>query len=107
MSGTVIPRICSRCDREIKGCYYYLNGEIVCKACTGSSREISVLPEIVSEATLLPASEISLRDFFAGCALTGILGGGWNGTREYVATLAYTQADIMLAAKKAHEETKP
>jgi len=100
MSGTVIPRICSRCDREIKGCYYYINGEIVCKACIG-------LPEIVSEATLLPASEITLRDFFAGCALAGILGGGWNGTREYVATLAYTQADIMLAAKKAHEETKP
>lgn len=50
------------------------------------------------------ATGMSLRDWFAGQALTGLASGhdntgGWAWTPENVATTAYIIADAMLAAK--------
>ena len=45
---------------------------------------------------------MSLRDYFAGQALTGILAdSGWADTEEKMAELSYRFADAMIAARDA------
>lgn len=45
---------------------------------------------------------IHLRDYFAGLAMRGYLGKGYN-SAEVVATLSYEMADAMLKARDEHK----
>ena len=49
-----------------------------------------------------PAPGMSLRDWFAGQALAGMLGTneGWNAENKQIAQSAYEVADAMLACRK-------
>jgi len=60
----------------------------------------------ITTTTINVAMQVELRDWFAGMALQGMLAGfpGWDDER--VATLAYTQADAMLAARKQTDTTQ-
>jgi hypothetical protein len=42
---------------------------------------------------------MSLRDWFAGMALQGMLANGIGGSREFYSANAYSLADIMLAER--------
>lgn len=59
-----------------------------------------------AEAVKFP---ISLRDFFAGCALTGIAAGRYitGKPATEIAKYAHELGDAMLAAKKEKEDQQP
>jgi hypothetical protein len=50
----------------------------------------------------LVRTEISLRDYFASCALIGYLAADHSGP-EYIAKCAYEYADAMIIAKKEYD----
>jgi len=60
-----------------------------------------------SNTTFEPVSGLTMRDYFAAAALTGLVAqysGKAHGTHEsYGATYAYKMADAMLAARKETE----
>lgn len=49
-----------------------------------------------------PVGEMTLRDYFAASAMTGMMANtlGTNGAHSQVAEIAYRQADAMLEARK-------
>lgn len=50
-----------------------------------------------------PANGMSLRDYFAGQALNGMLAADTSAVPRYTAIAAYDFADAMLAARTSHD----
>ena len=54
--------------------------------------------------TVNPESGMTLRDWFAGQALAGILAESASGSEEGIASVAYAMADAMLKAREASND---
>ena len=55
----------------------------------------------------VPAQGMSLRDYFAGQALAGILASAnFGSTKDWIGGKAYEAADAMLAARERKEDAK-
>lgn len=96
--------VCSNCGSVISPFDNWASSTVpICDSCLGGATSAPVPMPIVSG--WVPNQAISLRDFFAGMALAGMIpaGAGKIATNEKLTRIVFEIADAMLKAREGGE----